>query len=113
LIVGALTCCKELERLGVTLPLTPHGQGYRDMSPAVETLEAELLNGRIRHGGNELLAWCVANSMVDTDPAGNRKLNKARSYGRIDGAVALLMALSRTKSDAEPEEFAEGRLIAL
>jgi len=104
---------KELERLGVSLPLIPHGQGYRDMSPAVETLEAELLNSRVRHGGNELLGWCIANSIVDQDEAGNRKLNKARSYGRIDGAVALLMALNRKQEEVEPEEYAEGHLVVL
>ena len=75
------------------LPLEPHGQGFKDMTPALNALEAELLNGRIRHGGNPILTWCAANAVVDMDAAGNRKLNKKRSTGRIDGMVALAMAI--------------------
>jgi phage terminase large subunit-like protein len=67
------------------------GQGFQDMSPALRSLEAEILNGRIAHGGNPPLTMCMANAVVKTDPAGNRKLAKDRSAGRIDGAVALAM----------------------
>lgn len=42
----------ELDRLGVVLPLVPFGQGFKDMSPALDTLEVELLNQRIAHGGH-------------------------------------------------------------
>ena len=75
------------------LPLEPHGQGFKDMSPALNALEAELLNGRIRHGNNPVLTWCAANAVIDQDAAGNRKLNKKRATGRIDGMVALAMAI--------------------
>jgi phage terminase large subunit-like protein len=37
---------------------------------------------------------CAANAVVQSDPAGNRKLDKKRSSGRIDGMVALAMAMS-------------------
>ena len=84
---------KELARINVELPLVPFGQGFKDMSPALDTLESELLNSRVRHGGNPVMTMCAANAVVDTDPAGNRKLNKAKSTGRIDGMVALAMAL--------------------
>jgi phage terminase large subunit-like protein len=75
------------------LPLEPHGQGFKDMSPALAALEAELINERIRHGGHPILTWCAANAVVDMDAAGNRKLNKKRATGRIDGMVALAMAI--------------------
>ena len=75
------------------LPLVPHGQGFKDMTPALNALEAELLNGRIRHGNNPILTWCAANAVIDSDAAGNRKLNKKRATGRIDGMVALAMAI--------------------
>lgn len=75
------------------LPLEPHGQGFKDMTPALNALEAELLNSRIRHGGHPILTWCAANAVVDEDAAGNRKLNKKRATGRIDGMVALAMAI--------------------
>lgn len=83
------------------LPLEPHGQGFKDMTPALNALEAELLNGRIRHGNNPILTWCAANAVVDTDAAGNRKLNKKRATGRIDGMVALAMAVGASH---EPEQ---------
>jgi len=69
------------------------GQGYQSMSPALRDLEGELLNGRIAHGGHPVLTMCAANAVVQTDPAGNRKLTKAKSAGRIDGMIALAMAM--------------------
>ena len=82
-----------LDRAGVSLPLVPYGQGYQSMSPALDSLEAELLNGRIRHGMNPVLTMCAANAVVTKDPAGSRKLDKAKATGRIDGLQALAMAV--------------------
>lgn len=82
----------SLERMGVDLPLEPHGQGFKDMSPALDALEADLLAERVRHGGNMALAMCAKNAVVVKDPAGNRKLDKAKATGRIDGMVAFVMA---------------------
>ncbi len=81
-----------LDRAGVVLPLHPHGQGFKDMSPAIDALEADLLNGTVRHGGNGPLAMCAANAVAVRDPTGNRKLDKSKATGRIDGMVALAMA---------------------
>lgn len=81
-----------LERQGVELPLEPFGQGYQSMSPALDALEADLLAERIRHGGNPVLTMCAANAVAVPDPAGNRKLDKSKATGRIDGMVALAMA---------------------
>jgi phage terminase large subunit-like protein len=69
------------------------GQGYMSMAPALNRLEKDILNVRIAHGDHKVLSMCAANAVVDTDPAGNRKLNKANSAGRIDGLVALAMAM--------------------
>lgn len=82
----------ELDRLGVELPLQEFGQGYQSMSPALDALEADLLQERVRHGGHPALAMCAANAVVTRDPAGNRKLDKGKATGRIDGMVALAMA---------------------
>lgn len=68
------------------------GQGFQSMSPALRDLEADILQERIAHGNHPVLTMCMANSVITSDPAGNRKLNKAKSSGRIDGAVALTMA---------------------
>lgn len=83
---------RELDRIGIELPLVPHGQGFKDMSPALDHLEAELLNGRLAHGNHPVLSMCAANAVTEKDPAGNRKLAKNRSTGRIDGLQALAMA---------------------
>lgn len=67
------------------------GQGFVSMSPALRILESLLLNAQVRHGRHPVLTMCMANAVVKTDEAGNRKLDKKRSRGRIDGAVALAM----------------------
>jgi phage terminase large subunit-like protein len=70
------------------------GQGFQSMSPALRDLESAILNRRIAHGGHPVLTMCAANATVQADPAGNRKLSKIKSHGRIDGMVALAMAMS-------------------
>lgn len=84
----------------------PMGQGFQSMSPALRDLESAILNQRIAHGGHPVLTMCAANATVQADPAGNRKLSKIKSHGRIDGMVALAMAMSvaGTWEDAQPEE---------
>lgn len=84
---------KELDKLGAELPLIEWGQGYKDMAPALDALEAELLNGRVAHGDHPVLRMCAANAVVVKDPAGSRKLDKSRATGRIDGMQALAMAM--------------------
>lgn len=81
-----------LETAGVDLPLEPFGQGYQSMSPAMDALEADLLQGKVAHGGHPVLSMCAANAVAVPDPAGNRKLDKSKATGRIDGMVALVMA---------------------
>jgi len=76
------------------LRLIPHGQGFKDMNPAVEMLEDILLEGQMAHGNHPVLTMCAANAKVQQDPAGNRKFDKIKSTGRIDGIVALGMALN-------------------
>lgn len=83
---------QALARQGVELPLEPFGQGYVSMSPALDAMESDLLKECVRHGGHPVLAMCAANAVAVSDPAGNRKLDKAKATGRIDGLVALAMA---------------------
>jgi phage terminase large subunit-like protein len=78
------------------------GQGFQSMSPALRDMEAALLSGKVRHGDHPVLTMCAANAVVTMDPAGNRKLNKAKAAGRIDGMVAGAMAFG--VAPAEPEE---------
>lgn len=84
---------KELDRIGADVPLIEWGQGYKDMAPALDALEAELLNARVAHGSHPVLTMCAANAVVTKDPTGARKLDKAKATGRIDGLQALAMAM--------------------
>lgn len=81
------------------------GQGFQTMSPALRDLESVLLNSKMAHGNHPVLNMCAANAVVQTDPAGGRKLSKARSRGRIDGLVALadLFAAAPAQVDEKPK----------
>jgi len=85
---------RELDGIGCNVQLVPHGQGFKDMSPAVNILERLVVQKRIRHGGHPVLTWNAANAVITRAPTGDRKLDKAKSSGRIDGLVALAMAFS-------------------
>ena len=62
---------------------------------------------KLEHPGNPALTWNVANAIVGKpDPSGNRKLDKSKSRFRIDGAVALAMALGlKARDRSEPEQL--------
>lgn len=70
------------------------GQGYQSMTPALRTLESLLLSKKLMHGNHPVLKMCAANAVVKTDEVGNRKLDKKKSRGRIDGMVALAMSVA-------------------
>ena len=100
---------KELDKIESDLPLVPFGQGYKDMAPALDALEAELLNGRMAHGGHPVLAMCAANAVVTKDPTGARKLDKSRATGRIDGMQALAMAMGvAARAEEIGEAYSDG-----
>jgi phage terminase large subunit-like protein len=69
------------------------GQGTQSMSPALRELEEAILDRRLCHGDHPVLSMCAANSVVEGNDSSNRKLSKKRSTGRIDGMVALAMAI--------------------
>ena len=90
---GAVQMTQNLEGMGFTV--IPFGQGFKDMSPPTKEFYKLLMEGRIIHGGNPVMAWMAGNVVVDTDPAGNIKPTKAKSPEKIDGIVAAIMALDR------------------
>lgn len=80
-------------------PLVEHRQGYQSMSSPMKRFEELVAQGRIRHRGNPVLAWQVGNVHRDEDAAENIKPNKAKSSGRIDAAVAAIMAVGRAEAN--------------
>lgn len=68
-------------------------QGFASLSAPSKELERLIVCRGIRHGGHPVQRWCVANVAVEQDAAGNLKPSKAKSTGRIDGVVALVMAV--------------------
>jgi phage terminase large subunit-like protein len=75
--------------------LIEFGQGYAGMSPAAKLFESKYVSHQINHLGNPVLSWMAGNVVVTSDPAGNIKPDKDKSIERIDGIVALMMALDR------------------
>lgn len=91
----------QMGKLGITLPFEPFGQGHVSMAPAMDTTEIAFLNEQVAHGGNPVMTICAANAVVEKNAAGDRKLNKAKSTGRIDGMVALVMAMGVAMANQE------------
>ena len=90
---NATQMIQNLEGEGFTI--VPFGQGFSSMSAATKEFYRLLMDGRIIHGGNPVLRWMAGNVVIDTDPAGNIKVTKAKSKEKIDGIVAAIMALDR------------------
>lgn len=90
---NATQMIQNLEGEGFTI--VPFGQGFSSMSAPTKEFYRLLMDGRIIHVGNPVLRWMAGNVVIDTDPAGNIKVTKAKSKEKIDGIVAAIMALDR------------------
>ena len=90
---GATQMVQNLEGMGFTV--VPFGQGFKDMSPPTKELYKLVLEQKIAHGGHPVLRWNMDNIFIRTDPAGNIKADKEKSTEKIDGAIAMIMALDR------------------
>ena len=104
---GAVQMVQNLEGMGFTV--VPFGQGYKDMSPASKELMKLTLEKKLAHGGHPVLRWMMDNVYVRTDPDGNIKPDKEKSTERIDGAVAMIMALDRAIRNESPGSVYDGR----
>lgn len=81
-------------------------QTYLGLSPASKELEKLVLSRKLRHGGHPVLRWMAGNVEVETDPLENIRPSKGRSSERIDGIVAVVMALARwIANGVEPAEW--------
>lgn len=101
---------KEFEKIGFDVPLVEYGQGFKDMGPAIDAIEGKILNATLRHGDNPVMNMCATNAVSVSDPVGNRKLDKRRTTGRIDGMVTLAMAAGISERPHEVEGDLDGFL---
>ena len=90
---NASSIVTNLEQDGLTM--VGFGQGYKSMSSPVKEIEALVLQEKLNHGDNPALTWMVANVQIIQDAADNVKMDKSKAIERIDGAVALAMAIGR------------------
>ena len=102
---GAARVAQVLENMGMTV--VPFGQGFASMSPAMTETERAVLQKRIRHGNNPVLTWMMDNVVAVTDPAGNKKPDKKKSKEKIDGAVALFMAIDQAVRGDEAGDISD------
>jgi len=79
------------------------GQGFLSMAAPMKEFERRLLEKKLHHGGNPVLRFMADSVVVQMDAAGNLKPDKAKSQARIDGIVALVMALDRTMRREKPK----------
>ena len=92
------------DELAGAIRMVPWGQGYRDMAPAIDALESTVLDRELKHDGHPCLTWNISNAMALGDAAGNLKMDKSASRFRIDGAVALAMAVGLKSRDLTVED---------
>lgn len=66
-----------------------------NFSEPMKSLEALVLQRKFAHGGDPILTWMVSNVVCHRDQKDNIYPRKERPENKIDGVVALLMALNR------------------
>ncbi|WP_199195170.1 MULTISPECIES: terminase large subunit [Pirellulaceae] len=81
------------------------GQGYASMSAPTKKLEELVLSQKLRHAGNPVLRWMAGNVAIEQDAADNWKPSKKKSQERIDGIVALVMAVDLATRHVEYESI--------
>jgi phage terminase large subunit-like protein len=95
---GMTQLSQDLAGAGYTM--VPFGQGFASMAAPTRELIKLVLEKKIEHGANPPLRWMADNMAVEQDAAGNQKPSKKGSRERIDGMVALIMALGRAIAHA-------------
>ncbi len=91
--------------------VVPFGQGTKSMSPALKEIEGLVFNHELEHGGDPVLRWMCDNMVVVTNDRGDIAPSKGKSTEKIDGMVALIMAVDRAKRHGSPESVYEGRAL--
>jgi phage terminase large subunit-like protein len=114
---GATKIVQDLQELGFDRTdeatarrrLVDFGQGFASMASPTRELEKLVAARQLAHGGHPVLSWMAGNAVVRQDPAGNMKIDKAKSTERVDGMVALVMALDRALRNGSKKSVYETR----
>src|SRR5450830_353039 len=72
-------------------------QNYTNMSDPMKELESAIASGRFHHDGNPIMTWCISN-VIGKHLPGNDDVVRPIKQGednKIDGAIALIMAIGR------------------
>jgi phage terminase large subunit-like protein len=102
---NSLSLIRDLTGDGVVCD--PYGQGWASLSFPSKSLEKMALEGKLHHGGDEVLRWMMGNVVLKIDAAGNIKPDKGKSGDKIDGVVALVMAIGEMLTFEEEEKKPE------
>jgi phage terminase large subunit-like protein len=100
---GAARIQSQLMDMGGDEFLVQFRQGFFSLSAPMKELEKLILGHKLAHGNNPVLTWMADNLVAREDPAGNIKPDKEKSIERIDGMVALIMALDRATRHEPPK----------
>ena len=89
--------------------MDPFGQGFVSMSAPTKELEKIILGKQIIHNNNPAMNWMLSNVAIQEDPAGNLKVAKNKSKEKVDGIVALVMAIGEMMSGEDLTSVYDGR----
>lgn len=82
---------QELSKANI--PVKPFSQALTTISMPTKELEKQILNGQLQHDGNAVLRWMNSNVVTYRDSNDNIRIHKGKSQGKVDGMVALVMAI--------------------
>jgi len=106
-----------LEKAGLTEAqigkFVDFGQGFASMGSALREFEARLLECRLKHGNHPVLTMCASNAITVQDPTGAKKFTKQKATGRIDGMVALAMAVGVQPQTVQEEQISDDDFMAM
>jgi len=92
---------QKLVEAGVDMD--PFGQGFASMTQPIREMEILVKKKLLHHGGNAMLRWMVSNIQTKYDEAMNVKFVKNKSGDKIDGVVALAMAIGEYLTSANAD----------
>jgi phage terminase large subunit-like protein len=97
------------------LDILGFGQGFQSMNTPTRTLDTTIAQGRLRTGDNPILNWMAANAVTRENADGYIKVSKPSpmSPHRVDGIVALIMALALSNDAENAPAAAEPEIIVL